>query len=93
MTQEEVRSSVRKFIVETILFDDRISLHNDQSLRNSGVIDSTGILEIISFLEDLCNTRFKNSELVPENFDTISRISEFMTEKLQREKAGNHVAE
>ena len=91
MTQEEVRVNVRQFIWENILFDDRFPLDNDQSLRDSGVIDSTGILEIISFLEELCQIKFENSDLVAENFDTINKISRFIVGKLGREEARNNV--
>ena len=87
MTQEEVRTKVNQFIRKNFLFDDKATLTNDQSLLGSGVVDSTGILELISFLEETYRVKFDDSELVADNFDTIDRISGFITAKLSREKA------
>jgi acyl carrier protein len=86
MTQDEVRTRVHQFIRKNFLFDDKAPLTNDQSLLGSGVVDSTGILELISFLEETCRVKFEDSELVADNFDTIDRISGFITAKLSREK-------
>jgi len=87
MTQEEVRTSVHQFIRKNFLFDDKTPLEDDQSLLGSGVVDSTGILELISFLEETCRVKFEDSELVAENFDTINRISGFIEAKINPEKA------
>jgi acyl carrier protein len=86
MTQEEVRTRVHQFIRKNFLFDEKTPLGDDQSLLGSGVVDSTGILELISFLEETCRVKFEDSELVADNFDTIARISGFIMAKLSREK-------
>jgi acyl carrier protein len=86
MTQEEVRIRVHQFIRKNFLFDEKTPLGDDQSLLGSGVVDSTGILELISFLEETCRVKFEDSELVADNFDTIARISGFIMAKLSREK-------
>jgi acyl carrier protein len=86
MTQEEVRTRVHQFIRKNFLFDEKTPLTDDQSLLGSGVVDSTGILELISFLEETCRVKFEDNELVADNFDTIARIAGFITAKLSREK-------
>lgn len=86
MTQEEIRKQVHQFIRKNFLFDDKAALGDDQSLLGSGVVDSTGILELISFLEETCRVKFADSELVADNFDTINRIADFIAAKLNREK-------
>jgi acyl carrier protein len=86
MTQEELQSKVRQFIRKNILFDDKVALEDDQSLLGSGVLDSTGILELITFLEETCGVKFENNELVSENFDTIARISAFIMTKVDLQK-------
>lgn len=83
MTQDDIRSSVHQFIRKNFLFDDKATLGDDQSLLGSGVVDSTGILELISFLEDSCKVKFNDSELVADNFDTINRIASFVAQKLE----------
>ena len=82
MTQEEIRTKVHQFIRKNFLFEDDTKLGDDQSLLGSGVVDSTGILELISFLEDTCKVKFDDSELVADNFDTVNRISTFVVRKL-----------
>jgi acyl carrier protein len=82
MTQEEIRSKVHQFIRKNFLFDDTTTLTDEQSLLGSGVVDSTGILELISFLEDTCRIKFEDSELVADNFDTVNRIASFVAKKL-----------
>ena len=82
MTQEEIRTKVHQFIRKNFLFDEKTTLTDDQSLLGSGVVDSTGILELISFLEDTCRIKFEDNELVADNFDTVNRISSFVAQKL-----------
>lgn len=82
MTQGEIRTKVHQFIRKNFLFDDTTALTDDQSLLGSGVVDSTGILELISFLEDTCRIKFEDSELVADNFDSINKIAAFVAKKL-----------
>ena len=86
MTPEEIRTKVHQFIRKNFLFDEKTPLEDNQSLLGSGVVDSTGILELISFLEETCRVKFEDSELVADNFDTIERISGFIIAKLSRQK-------
>ena len=87
MTQEAIRIQVHDFIRKNFLFDEASQLGDDQSLLGSGVVDSTGILELISFLEETCKVKFDDSELVADNFDSVDRISAFVVTKLPQAKA------
>jgi acyl carrier protein len=82
MGPEQIRTKVHQFIRKNFMFDDKQTLGDDQSLLNSGVVDSTGILELISFLEETCQVKFNDSDLVADNFDSVNRISTFITQKL-----------
>jgi acyl carrier protein len=82
MTHEELRTQVRQFIQKNFIFDDKTQLGDDQSLLATGIVDSTGILELIAFLEDTCKVKFADSELVADNFDSVTRITAFITTKL-----------
>jgi acyl carrier protein len=81
MTQEEIRTKIHQFIKKNFLFDEKAVLGDDQSLLGSGVVDSTGILELISFLEETCRVKFDDSELVADNFDTVQKIAAFVAGK------------
>lgn len=87
MTHEELRAPVRQFIRKNFVFDDKTQLDDDQSLLGTGIVDSTGILELIAFLETTCNVKFTDNELVADNFDSVTKIIAFMARKLPRTRA------
>lgn len=82
MNQEKIGETVSRFVKTNFLFDEKAELSDHKSLLGSGVIDSTGVLELITFLEQRFEVKFDDNELVSENFDTVSRISEFVGRKV-----------
>ena len=83
MTAQGLRAEIHDFIRKNFLFDEAKRIDDDQSLLGSGVVDSTGILELISHLEGAYRLKFADSELVADNFDSVNRIIAFMSPKLQ----------
>ncbi|HLE32844.1 MAG TPA: acyl carrier protein [Bacteroidota bacterium] len=81
MNKEEIGEEVSRFIDANFLFDER-HVEINESLVGSGTIDSTGILEVITFLEKRFNVTFEDEELVGDNFDTVDRIRSFLFKKL-----------
>lgn len=81
MTEESIMAEVLGFIRSHVLFDSNAVLDKDQSLLGSGVVDSTGILELISFLQSTYSISFKDDELVADNFDTLRRIGAIVMAK------------
>lgn len=81
MKSDEIKTRVREFIRTNFLFDNKRVLGDDESLLGSGTVDSTGILELISFLEENFNVKFKDQELVADNFDSITKIASFVGSK------------
>lgn len=80
---EIVRDQVHEFIVMNFLYDGADdSLDDDQPLLEQGVIDATGILEIALFVEDTYGIQVTQSDLVPENFDTVRNIAAFVVEQI-----------
>jgi acyl carrier protein len=82
MAPEELRERVQTFIQENYLFDPAKRVGDEESLLGSGIVDSTGILELISFLEETCVVKFRDSDLVADNFDSVNKIVSFMSQKL-----------
>lgn len=78
----DIIASVKEFIVETFLFGDDSDLTDDVSLLEKNIIDSTGILDLISFLEETFNITINDGELLPENLDSLQNISAFLRKKL-----------
>jgi acyl carrier protein len=78
----QIRAELTEFIVKNYLFGDMASApRDDDSLVTSGIIDSTGILELIEFLESHFEVEVSESEIVPENLGSISNLTEFITSK------------
>jgi len=73
--------SIVSFIEENFLFGDKIHVSQEQSLTKNNVIDSTGILEIISFIEHSYNISVHDEDIVPENFDSIQSITQYINTK------------
>ena len=82
VTEEAISTDVLVFIRSNFLFDGAATLDRDQSLLGSGILDSTGILELISFLGSTYDIKFRDDELVADNFDTLRRISTFVMTKV-----------
>lgn len=78
----ELQTQVRDFILENYLFtDDASVLGLDESLLERGIVDSTGMLEIIMFIEDELGVTVADEEMVPENLDSVNRIAGFVSRK------------
>ena len=78
---------VREFVVENFLFGDGESLKNDTSFMEEGIIDSTGILELVFFLEETYGLSVEDDELVPDNMDSLQNITRFIDRKLNASPA------
>ena len=78
-----VQQEIRNYIVDKILFDDGEMLDEDLSFQESGVLDSTGFLELITFIEERFGIEISDWELVPENFDTLRKVAGFVQSKKQ----------
>jgi len=74
-------NQIRTFIVDNFLFGDGSSLTNDISFLDSGIIDSTGILELVNFLEETYQIKIHDNELVPDNFDSVLKIAKYLETK------------
>ncbi len=73
--------TVHEFIVENFLFGDGEQLTNETSFLDSGIIDSTGILELITFLEETYKIKIEDDELIPENLDSLNNVVKFIGQK------------
>jgi len=75
--------NIKRFIVDNFLFGDDSTLQENTSFLQSGIIDSTGILELVNYLEETHHIKIQDQELVPENLDSISNIGRFLDKKLK----------
>lgn len=79
----DFKNTIKPFILGNFLFtEDAGALADDASLIKGGIVDSTGILELIEFLEATYSIRVEPAEMIPGNFDTIETISSFLGRKM-----------
>ena len=77
-----VEDKVRNYILENYLFtEDQSELNNEDSFLEKGIIDSTGILEIIFFLEEEFGISVDDDEMIPENLDSVNNIVKYINSK------------
>lgn len=73
---------IRQFIFDNFLFDAAEGdLGNDDSFLEQGVIDSTGVLELVEWLEETFDFAVDDEELIPENLDSVNKLAAFITKK------------
>ncbi|MGF1761411.1 acyl carrier protein [Photobacterium sagamiensis] len=79
-----IKSSIRTYILENFLFtDDESELDNNDSFLENGIIDSTGVLEIIFFLEEEFGIKIKDEEMIPDNLDSVTNIVNLLQSKIK----------
>jgi len=75
------KQAIKEFIVENFLFGEGNGLKDETSFLEEGIIDSTGILELVTFLEDEFSITVEDEELIPENLDSIANVVQYLTTK------------
>lgn len=80
-----VKAKIKNYILENYLFtDDQNALQDGDSFLQQGIIDSTGILEVVFFLEEEFGVKVEDEEMIPENLDSVNNLVAFV----ERKKAG-----
>lgn len=80
---KEIKSDVRKYLIENFLFGDTdVEFSDNESLMEKGLIDSTGVLELITFLEETYDVKVENEEILPVNLDSLDNINTFISTKV-----------
>lgn len=82
--QPQLAEQVRSFVVATFLWDRPDRLRDEDSFLEQGIMDSTGVLELISWIEETYGVEVGDGELVPENFDSINNVAAYVATKLNR---------
>jgi acyl carrier protein len=77
----ELQQQIRDFVTSNFYVADPNSLQDRTSLLDQGIIDSTGVLEVIMFIETTFGVTVEDSEMLPENLDSIERIAAFVARK------------
>lgn len=77
----EIRREVREYIVSSFYVPDPATLADSASLIKTGIVDETGVLEMVAFLESTFAVRIEDDEMTAENLDSIARVAAFVCRK------------
>ena len=76
------KDQIRAFIINNFLFDsEENTLENDASFLEQGIIDSTGVLELVEWLENTFAIKVEDEELLPDNLDSVDQLVQFVAKK------------
>ena len=82
----ETLKTIREFVVDYFLFGEDQNLKEDDSFLENGIVDSTGILELVEFIEKTYHIQVEDDELIPENLDSIVNVVKFLECKLNGDR-------
>ena len=80
---DKIKEKIRNFMIENFLFGEDTDLKDDTSFLEEGIIDSTGVLELIEFLEEEFNIQIDDEDLIPENLDSLNNLEQFIAKLLK----------
>lgn len=82
MNKDQLKTELRQFVIETFLFGDESETFADSdSFMQTGIVDSTGILEITNFVEEKYAVTIENEEMIPANLDSVENLAQFISRK------------
>lgn len=82
-SDDDIKRILREFITSTFLSSSGVNEFLDvDSFMEKGIIDSTGVLELLEFIEEKFNIRVENEEVIPDNLDSLNKLTLFIQRKL-----------
>jgi acyl carrier protein len=75
-------NELKEFVINNFMFGQGNSLEDDTDFFEKGIIDSTGTLELVSFIEETYNISVLDNELIKENFASLIKVNEYLKNKL-----------
>lgn len=78
---QDVKNVVRKFILDNFAMGGGVSVADDTSFMESHILDSTGFIELITFIEETYGITVDDAEMLPENFDSLANIDGYVARK------------
>ncbi len=74
----DIKDKLKTYILDYFVKESGIKLTDDTSFLDEGIIDSTGVMELVAFLEMTFEFRIEDEEIVPDNFDSINKLLKFV---------------
>ncbi len=81
----DIKNKIKKYITHNFLIENSSTiLNDDDSFLEKGIIDSTGVIELISFIEKTFKINVEDEELLPDNLDSLNKIAIFINKKQKK---------
>lgn len=81
----EIESNIRNYIAENLLFSNNgYHYSDDASFLEEGIVDSQGVMELVSFIEEKFNVVVDDMDITPDNFDSVEKLAGYVRRKTQR---------
>ncbi len=80
---DKIKEKIKDFIIENFLFGEDNDLSDDTSFLEEGIIDSTGVLELIEYLEEEFELEIDDEDMIPENLDSLNNLEQFISKLLK----------
>ena len=88
---ENIKQEIRKYIVDSFLFGDNgTSFTDDDSFMENAILDSTGILDIILFIEEKYGIKVEDDETLPENLDSLNNLEKLLKDSIEAVATNNY---
>jgi acyl carrier protein len=78
---QDVKAIVRRFLLDTIVMAGDVEIDDETSFMDDHILDSTGFIELISFVEETFGVTVDDAEMLPENFDSLRNIEDYLARK------------
>jgi acyl carrier protein len=79
---QQIRQKVKQYIIDNLLMGaDGVQIADDTSFLQQGLVDSTGVLELVTYLEDTFEIKVGDEDMTPDNLDSLDRIAAYVTAK------------
>lgn len=79
----QIEPHIRRYLAENFMFSDNgYELEDEASFLEEGIVDSTGVLELVMFVEETFGITVQDEEIVPQNFDSVSQLAAYVRRKL-----------
>jgi acyl carrier protein len=85
---QDVKNTVRQFLLDNFLLGGHATIDDDSSFMEDHILDSTGFIELITFVEEAFGIVVEDEEMVPENFDSLLNVERYVV----RKRIGTQVA-
>ena len=82
-TRTDIREKISAFIKDYFVKETGISLKEDSSFLDEGIVDSTGVMELVAYIETTFKIKVEDEEIIPDNIDSVNKIVKFVKEKLK----------